>query len=88
MSKAKFAEPDPDAIRPRCLGDRITRRVFEAEEIAARIADELWHDQIGTRHLLVALLIQEEGPATHALSAMGVDRDDLVRRLMQADTAW
>lgn len=52
--------------------------VVRAQEEARQLRDE----HIGTEHVLIAMLAVGRGPAAQALTASGVDADDLRRRLL------
>jgi len=57
----------------------------EAREVVVRAqveARRLHHDQIGTEHLLLALLETGAGPGARALRDRGADPDDLRRRFV------
>ena len=66
---------------------RYTARVQEALAAAERTADASGHEYVGTEHLLLALS-QQDSPAAHVLSNLGVTSDRLraeTRRLMGWD---
>jgi len=64
--------------------ERLTPRARQAVVLAADEARELGHDWIGTEHLLLGLLREQEGLAARTLHDLGLDearvRDDVVAR--------
>ena len=50
---------------------------------AAREADDLRHDYLGTAHILLALLREDAGPATTILFALQLDRESARTRLLE-----
>jgi ATP-dependent Clp protease ATP-binding subunit ClpC len=58
------------------------RRGEEVIELSARKARQLGHDQIGTGHLLLGLLIQGSGPAAEVLAEAGITWQRAERELL------
>lgn len=56
-------------------------------ELTARKARQLGHDQIGTGHLLLGLLIQGSGPAADGLAEAGITGQRAERELLRMTTA-
>lgn len=54
-----------------------TPRAKKVVELALEEASNLGHNYIGTEHLLLALLREQEGIAAHVLMALGVRLDDV-----------
>jgi ATP-dependent Clp protease ATP-binding subunit ClpA len=59
-------------------------RSKKALELAAEAANELGHDLIGTEHLLIGLVGETEGIAAMALTSLGLNLEDVRRRLLEA----
>jgi len=58
-------------------------------ELAKEIADEMGHDMVGTEHLLLGLLKENEGIAAQVLTNLGVKPDevrDMILDIMGAET--
>jgi ATP-dependent Clp protease ATP-binding subunit ClpA len=68
----RFRFPRPP-FTPRC------RRSLEQ---SLREARDLGHDQIGTEHLLLGVLAEDEAVAVMVLSDLGVQREDLRTRVL------
>jgi ATP-dependent Clp protease ATP-binding subunit ClpC len=64
--------------------ERFTPPARQAVVLASDEARELGHDWIGTEHLLLGLLREDQGLAAHTLRELGLDemrlRDDVVTR--------
>ena len=58
-------------------GSETVRAAFASAQEEARA---MGHNYLGTEHVLLGLLAQSDGLAAHALSALGVERDAVVRR--------
>jgi ATP-dependent Clp protease ATP-binding subunit ClpC len=52
--------------------------------LSLREAERLGHDDIGTEHILLALLEKDEGLAAQILADSGVPADDLRRSVLTA----
>ena len=57
--------------------ERFTERARQAVVLAQDEARALKHNYIGTEHLLLGLLREEEGPAARVLGTLGVSLDDV-----------
>ncbi len=55
--------------------NRFTEQAWNAIALSTRTANELGHNYVGTEHLLVGLLLEEEGVAARVLDANGVTAD-------------
>lgn len=67
---------------------RPTERLQRAERHAQELADGMYHSFIGTRHLLIAILLQDGGPARAALDAIGLDAPALAQKLLNYECDW
>ncbi len=63
--------------QPRGMFQRFTNRARRAVHLAQEEARLLRHDYIGTEHLLLALLYEEEGVAAKALASLSISREDV-----------
>jgi ATP-dependent Clp protease ATP-binding subunit ClpC len=61
--------------------ERFTERARLVVVLAQDEARALGHDYIGTEHLLLGLLREQEGVAAHVLEALGADIDDARARV-------
>ena len=61
--------------------ERLTPRVRRVLQLAEDVADDLRQSEVGTEHVLLALLQEGRGLATRALRELGVEPDDLAQRL-------
>ena len=61
--------------------DRFTERAQDAAQRAVEIMTRYRHTQVDTEHILLALLEQPEGVIPQILERMGVDVDQIQRRL-------
>jgi ATP-dependent Clp protease ATP-binding subunit ClpC len=64
------------------LSQRFTERGRQAVVFAQSEARELGHDYIGTEHLLLGLLRQEESTAARVMQALGVPTDEVRARVI------
>jgi ATP-dependent Clp protease ATP-binding subunit ClpC len=71
----KIAEPNPEAPRPGKLPQ--TPRAKKAIEYAIEEARVLNHNYVGTEHLLLGLLREEEGIAAQVLVSLGLKLADV-----------
>lgn len=70
--------------------DRFTEQAREAIGLAVEAAEELEHSYVGTEHLLIGLLREENGVAAKVLDTCGVKADkvmDLVSQLISPNQA-
>ena len=63
--------------------ERFTERARQVVVLAQQEARSLRHDFIGTEHLLLGLLREEEGLAARVLASLGVGYDDVVGRVTE-----
>jgi Clp amino terminal domain, pathogenicity island component len=63
--------------------ERFTERARVVVVVAQEEARQLMHDYIGTEHLLLALLRDEEGVAAQALASLGITVDDARRHVVR-----
>src|SRR5215469_16642156 len=63
--------------------ERFTDRARRVVVLAQEEARELGHNYIGTEHILLGLLREEEGVAARALAAMGIGLDVVRREVRQ-----
>ena len=63
--------------------DRFTEAAREAISLAADAAESLGHSYVGTEHLLIGLIQEEEGVAGKVLEASGVRADKVVELVSQ-----
>jgi ATP-dependent Clp protease ATP-binding subunit ClpC len=61
--------------------DRFTERATEAAQRAAEISQRYGHNQIGTEHILMALIEQPQGAVPQILDYLKVDTNSIVERL-------
>jgi ATP-dependent Clp protease ATP-binding subunit ClpC len=61
--------------------DRFTERASEAAQRAAEISQRYGHNQIGTEHILMALIEQPQGAVPQILDYLKVDTNSIVERL-------
>lgn len=61
----------------------MTTTLQEAVEHSLDEAAKLSHHYVGTEHLLLALAILNEGAAAEIFSNLGIDRDDVRRRVLE-----
>ena len=65
--------------------NHFTEQAWNAIALSTQAAEELGHNYVGTEHLLVGLLMEEEGVAAKVLDANGVKADkvkELIRQLI------
>ncbi len=62
---------------------RFTQMAANAMQYAADAASELQHNYIGTEHLLVGLLREEEGIASQVLNQHGISEEKILRLVAQ-----
>jgi len=67
--------------------ERFTERARQVVVLAQDEARELKHEYIGTEHLLLGLLREEEGVAARALAGLGVTLDEVRARVRAAAPA-
>ena len=67
---------------------RPTERLQHAERHAQELADGMYHSFIGTRHMLISILLMNSGPAWDAMSEIGVDPIELANKIREAGTEW
>ena len=60
-----------------------TERARRVIQLAHREALRLGHDIIGTEHILLGLLVEGDGVAAHVLTSLGIDLDEVRRRVEQ-----
>lgn len=72
----KIVPQGTDDVSGDILFSERSKRALEASWDAAR---ELGHNYIGTAHLLLGLLRENNGIGVHAMRSLGVDLDDLKR---------
>ncbi len=60
-----------------------TPRAKKVVELALEEANNLGHNYIGTEHLLLALLREQEGIAAHVLMALGVKLEDVRQEVIE-----
>ena len=66
--------------------NHFTEQAWNAIALSTQAASELGHNYVGTEHLLVGLLLEEEGVAARVLDANGVTADkvkELISQLIQ-----
>ena len=63
--------------------NRFTEQAWNAIALSTRTANELGHNYVGTEHLLVGLLLEEEGVAARVLDANGVTADKVKELISQ-----
>jgi ATP-dependent Clp protease ATP-binding subunit ClpC len=61
--------------------DRFTERATEAAQRAAEISQRYGHNQIGTEHILMALIEQPQGAVPQILEYLKIEANALVERL-------
>ena len=82
VSKQAAHQRFPAAAAPggRTWPPQASETVRVAFESAQDEARAMGHNYLGTEHVLLGLLAQADGLAAHALRALGVDREAVVRR--------
>ncbi|UCG43956.1 MAG: ATP-dependent Clp protease ATP-binding subunit [candidate division WOR-3 bacterium] len=68
------------------MQERFTERVRKVISLARQEAVRLYHDHIGTEHLLLGLVKEGEGVAAVVLTNLGINLDDLRRAVENAVT--
>ena len=63
--------------------NRFTEQAWNAIALSTRTANDLGHNYVGTEHLLVGLLLEEEGVAARVLDANGVTADKVKELISQ-----
>ncbi len=63
--------------QPKGMFQRFTDRARRAVHLAQEEARLLRHNWVGTEHLLLGLLYEEEGVAARALASLGISREDV-----------
>ena len=63
--------------QPKGMFQRFTDRARRAVHLAQEEARLLRHNWVGTEHLLLGLLYEEEGVAAKALASLGISREDV-----------
>ena len=63
--------------------DRFTEAAREAISLAAEAAESLGHSYVGTEHLLIGLIEEEDGVAGKVLEANGVRADKVAELVSQ-----
>src|SRR5262245_6360854 len=67
--------------------ERFTQRARRVMSLAQEAAETLQHSYIGTEHLLLGLMREDEGVAGHVLRDLGLDPrrvEELVERMTRA----
>lgn len=67
---------------------RPTERLQQAERYSQELADSMYHSFIGTRHMLISILLMKSGPAWDAMQEAGVDALDLANKIREAKSPW
>jgi ATP-dependent Clp protease ATP-binding subunit ClpC len=70
------------------MKDRFTKSAQTVLQMAKEAAKELAHSYIGTEHLLIAMIREEEGVAANILEKNGVEEEkliDMINRLISPD---
>ena len=62
---------------------RFTQRANKAISLAYASAVEMGHSYIGSEHILLGLLREQEGVAARVLTDLGVSADDVVERIRE-----
>ena len=63
--------------------NHFTEQAWNAIALSTQAASELGHNYVGTEHLLVGLLLEEEGVAARVLDANGVKADKVKELISQ-----
>ena len=66
---------------------RFTQMAANAMQYAADVASELSHNYIGTEHLLIGLLREEDGLASQVLAENDITEDKVMRLVEQLITS-
>lgn len=74
-------EPRPPEVDAGAMLDRFTDRARRVLVFAQEEAARLGHGHVGTEHLLLGLVHEEEGVAAQALESLGVSLDDVRARV-------
>lgn len=81
MEVEKFVKPGPSTI---ISGDiPFTQKAKKAIELAGEEARTLGHNYIGTEHILLGLIKEEEGVASRVLLNMGVDLERVKQEIIE-----
>ena len=63
--------------------NHFTEQAWNAIALSTQAANDLGHNYVGTEHLLVGLLLEEEGVASRVLEANGVNADKVTELISQ-----
>ena len=63
--------------------NHFTEQAWNAIALSTQAANDLGHNYVGTEHLLVGLLLEEEGVASRVLEANGVNADKVKELISQ-----
>lgn len=85
---SSYSDEPLDQLPPRRGYDRWTPRAQRILHETDKVADEMQHLTVGVRHMLIALLREDSGPAHDALFELGIYGPDLAQRLMEIDAPW
>jgi ATP-dependent Clp protease ATP-binding subunit ClpA len=62
-------------------GYNFTERVRQVLRRAREVALQMHHEYVGTEHLVTAVALETEGPASSVLDSLGARRDDIIARV-------
>jgi ATP-dependent Clp protease ATP-binding subunit ClpC len=62
-------------------GYNFTERVRQVLRRARDVSQDMHHEYVGTEHLVIAVALETEGPASSVLESLGARRDDIVERV-------
>jgi ATP-dependent Clp protease ATP-binding subunit ClpC len=65
------------------MNDRFTERAQKAVLLSQEFAQQLGHNYVGTEHLLLGLLQEDEGIAAESLKNLGIDKKSLKERIIK-----
>ncbi len=68
-------------IQPKGMFQRFTDRARRVCYLAQEEAELLRHDYVGTEHLLLPLLYEQEGVAARTLQSLGISREEVRRQV-------
>lgn len=67
---------------------RPTERLQHVQRHAQELADGMYHSFIGTRHMLISILLMKSGPAWDAMQEAGIDSIALANKIREANSPW
>ena len=63
---------------------RFTERALRVISFSQQMAQQLGHNYVGTEHLLLGIIKEEEGIAAKALKNLGIEMEQVQERIIQS----